>query len=71
MTPMTVRELRQALFNLDRQDAPVVLATATGDLIPYVIETPKGSSLPQIRTLAASWDASRDLYVIHTSKAGE
>lgn len=65
MKPMTVHDLACALDHLRNQDAPVVLNTACGEKIPYVIDT------GEARILAASWDPLREVYVIHTTEMGE
>lgn len=62
MTAMTVRELRDALADLDEQDAPVLVWTSrVGEVTPRLIDT--GTTL----VLAISWDELRGIYVLHTS----
>lgn len=57
---VTVAELREALTALSDQNAAVVAwTTRTGEVHPYVVET------PEKRILAVSWDHTRGTYVIH------
>lgn len=57
---VTVAELRETLTALSDQNAAVVAwTTRTGEVRPYVVET------PERRILAVSWDETRGTYVIH------